>query len=368
MRLVVAWSWVLAAACGRIHFDAVGEGAAADAAREDGDTSLPITSNIAFVTSTTVVPGELGALAGADAACMARAAAAGLPGIYVAWLSTATVRAPNRLAGARGWQRVDGRPVVDTVEDLVAGRLFHPLEIDELGNRMPVGTHVMTNTFADGMPAGFDCGGFTSTSGAEWGGRTHQTTVFWTSTGGSQGCGTPQHIYCFGIDSSAAVTPPPVTTRRAFQPTTSWKPGSGIADADLHCQQAADAAALGGTFRALLATSTASAISRFDLAGTNWVRLDGVALASSPAALAAGRTDAPLNVTEQRVYLPPDGSVWTGATSPESIGDLTCGDWVDATGAVTARTGSPVSAGSTAFDSGTNPCNSTTTWLYCFEQ
>ena len=350
--------------CGRIAFEP--RDLPTDGIQDGADDVRPITSNLAFVTSTSRPPSSLGGLAGADAFCMDRAAAAGLPGTYVAWLSSATTNARDRLAGARGWQRPDGRLVVDTVADLLAGRIFHPIEIDELGNRIAP-RHVMTNTFADGLSAGFDCAGFTSNSGAEWGGQSNATTAFWTSTGGSQGCGVPQHLYCFGISSSTAVTPPPITTRRAFQPATSWKSGGGLVDADATCQQAADAASLGGTFRALLATSTATAISRFDLGGSNWVRLDGIELASSTAKLASGDTVAPLNVSERGVYLLPNGRVWTGAVTPSVVGDAACVDWTGAQPTVMGRSGSPVSVGPSAFDGVFEACNVMSMWLYCLE-
>src|SRR5690606_988458 len=67
------------------------------------DAALP--TNIVFVTSTQHVAQDLGGLEGADRICADRAAAAGLPGTYVAWLSTRTVDARDRLAGARGWVR-----------------------------------------------------------------------------------------------------------------------------------------------------------------------------------------------------------------------------------------------------------------------
>ena len=53
--------------------------------------------NIVFATST-LQDGNLGGLAGADAICNTRASAAGLPGAYVAWLSSTTVDARDRLA------------------------------------------------------------------------------------------------------------------------------------------------------------------------------------------------------------------------------------------------------------------------------
>lgn len=95
----------------------------------------PTNINRAFVTSTTHVLGALGGLAGADAICNQRAAAAGLDGTYVAWLSSSTASAASRLANASGWVRTDGKPFAKSRGDLLAGRLLYPLELDETGTR-----------------------------------------------------------------------------------------------------------------------------------------------------------------------------------------------------------------------------------------
>src|ERR1051325_10482127 len=101
-------------ACGRDHFDP--------------------THNTAFVTSTVHDPTTFGSdLAAADAICMARATDAGLLGPYAALVWTQDVDATTRLGNARGWVRVDGVSVVDTIDDVGLGRWLHPLAVDELG-------------------------------------------------------------------------------------------------------------------------------------------------------------------------------------------------------------------------------------------
>src|SRR5262249_6287034 len=50
-------------------------------------------ANVVFVTSVTMAPQALGGLDGADRLCNDRAAAGGLPGTYVAWLSTVSTDA-----------------------------------------------------------------------------------------------------------------------------------------------------------------------------------------------------------------------------------------------------------------------------------
>ena len=70
-------------------------------------------------------------------------------------------------------------------------------------------------------------------------------------------------------------------------------PPSGIAAADALCTSEATAAGLPGTYRAFLATKQASAMSRFDLGGAPWVRVDGVVLATTASDFGAGNFLAP---------------------------------------------------------------------------
>ena len=60
--------------------------------------------NRVFVTSSKKT-GDFGGLAGGDTECNSLASLAGLPGTYVAWLSTATVNASTRLGSAQGFVR-----------------------------------------------------------------------------------------------------------------------------------------------------------------------------------------------------------------------------------------------------------------------
>lgn len=131
--------------CGRSHFEV-------DADPLDSTSPDAPLANYVFVTSTTHLVSTFGSdLAGADAICMQRASAAGLAGTYRAWLSSSTVNARERLSGARGWYRPDGKPVADRVEDLLAGRMFYPIRVDENGDDIGiVGPEVATGTVSNG--------------------------------------------------------------------------------------------------------------------------------------------------------------------------------------------------------------------------
>ncbi|MBA3541511.1 MAG: hypothetical protein H0T79_18000, partial [Deltaproteobacteria bacterium] len=50
---------------------------------------------------------------------MARASEAQLPGTFVAWLSLGATDARDRLAGARGFERIDGLAIADQPGEVV---------------------------------------------------------------------------------------------------------------------------------------------------------------------------------------------------------------------------------------------------------
>jgi hypothetical protein len=97
--------------------DASTDDASTDAEAVDAGPGVLAVANIAFGTYHGT-PSSVGGLDGGDALCNAEAADAGLPGTYVAYLSTSAVDAIDRIGGSRGWVRPDGRPFVDRPEDL----------------------------------------------------------------------------------------------------------------------------------------------------------------------------------------------------------------------------------------------------------
>jgi hypothetical protein len=357
----------LAFACGRFGYGpgAEMEGDPADGGANDGAGDG---ANVVFVTSATHVPGQLGGLEAADEICAIAAAAAGLAGEYVAWLSTAGVNARDRLAGARGWVRPDGRPFADTVDDIVAGRIFHPPSIDERGG-LQTSRFVTTGTGENGEATPDRCADYTSTATVGTFGSSSATTTRFTRRA-SDGCDHESaRLYCFGVDRSLALEVPPEEGRLAFVTGSPWMPGGGLGAADQHCAGEAADAGLTGSFRALLATSTQSAAARFDLAGPQWVRIDGVALAASAEALMAAEIEAPLNVTASGSYL--SNSVWTGggdSSAPADVGADTCEDWTQATNSVRGGRGAAAeTAAHLYFGATDNPCGSLNR-LYCLQE
>jgi hypothetical protein len=312
--------------------------------------------NIMFTTSTTQTP-VLGGLSGGDAVCATLAANAGLSGTYKAWLSTSTVNAISRLAGASGWVRTDGKPVVNSLADLTHGRLLYPPRLDELGNDLGADPIVMTGTATDGTVMNTfgsytTCGDFMSTGSLSdmlsTGYASASSDMFTTAS--SMACSSKARLYCFGVDRQAQVAVSPAVGRYAFVTRLPWSPGGGIGDADLQCQQEASAAALPGTYGALLAPTGASAASRFDTSGLPWIRADGIPIAPTAAAFfSANLFDVPPNVTaDGSVYLGYVG-VWSGAATPTTAGKgaNNCTNWP-------SNSATAFAAGGTAGDTAAN--------------
>lgn len=90
---------------------------------------------VVFLTET-LHDGNLGGLPGADAICQAEADAAGLPGTFMAWLSTPgsppAGRFPTHSCGP--YQLVDGTVIADEWADLTDGDLDHHLDLTAAGN------------------------------------------------------------------------------------------------------------------------------------------------------------------------------------------------------------------------------------------
>jgi hypothetical protein len=303
-----------------------------DAVSNSGDGCVRgdvlFTNNVTFVSAPTITPGTLGGFVPADAACQAEADAAGLPGTYVAWLSTSTTNAIDRLAGSRGWVRADGAPFVDAIADLAAGRLFYPPSIDVNGAQLPTTTAVFTGTLPDGTADPFTCGDLSSTSDLMAYGVSNQTSGSWTRINASFSvCGTSVQIYCFGTGSTTPVVIPQVASRRAFLSDV-WTPGSGISGADAQCQTSATNAGLSNptSFRALISTTTTTAASRFT-DGLPWARLDGLLVAPTAQDFLAGAWQVPLAIDATGAHMTDIGPAWSGADTFTALATSNCTNW-----------------------------------------
>jgi hypothetical protein len=327
------------------------------------EPSPPILTNVAFVTSQTIPISSITSFEVADDFCNASAAAAHLPGHYVAWLSSTTSSAVSRLGSARGWVRPDGKPFADRASDLPVGRMFYPLRIDENGDDLVSSATgwvpVATATNPDGT-AGLNCSDFTDSGGMIDVGYVDATTAVWTAyTSGP--CTMALRLYCLGIDANGPVTPAD-TGKTAFLSSEAFTPNSGLASADQICSSEASAHDVPGTFAALLATDGSSAIARFHpTAGSRWVRPDHVTVTDGLSELAA-----PCNVTLDLTY---GGNTvsWTGGAGINGLGSpsTTCNSWSDSSQQGIAG-GTPRTGTNALAVTATAACTQPTS-IYCFE-
>jgi len=347
-----------------------------------------VPSNFAFVTSqtfSTTALATLGAgtgadavLRGADKACAQAAAASGAlvpAGTYVAWISSRSQDALARLAAAhagvapRGWSRVDGRPFVDQIPAGNLAHIYYPLAVTELGGAPP---HVWVWTATDATAAHVstsDCMNWASAATSDYSVVGIPTAGGSNWTGGVAGtCDNALPLYCLQVDHATPVTVPaaPANAKRVFM-TSGFSPSTGLAGADAACATDAQHAGLSGTFRAALATTTASAASRFHPTGTRaFVRLDGVVVATVDSDLfqASPKMLAPINVDTSGNFS--GGSVYFGATGITQVGTNTCSDWTDASAASMVTLGTANYTGTGAFYGFSDACTRVSV-IYCLE-
>jgi hypothetical protein len=159
------------------------------------------------------------------------------------------------------------------------------------------------------------CGGTT-----EAGSTTRNDSDFVENRTNKEGCEQPQ--------------PPPAGKRIFTTEATFDGDLGGLAGADEKCQTAADAEALGGTWKAWISDSTSNAYDRilgdgpwfawrtWPYESTGWV------LAFRDRAQLRGIPSAFLDGTERHFNLGGEGPVWTGTRIGGARGDApVCGDW-----------------------------------------
>lgn len=285
-----------AVACGRVGFepsgtggtDGDGGGSGTADARGNGIDGANDRPNVAFVTSATTT-GAFGGIAGGDAMCATAATSAGLPGEFVALLSITGSLAWDRLGTSRGWIRTDGVPVADTIDDLIAGVMFNPLDRDETGARVTTTTSAWTGTTSTPAIAQEKCADWTTSSGfgnsGYIGGAMPELVVplnVYITT-----CADLYALLCFEIGHDVVVGPNPTSGNRLAFLATSAMHGGGVGALDSQCQSEATAAGLPGTYLAAVAAQGVTIASRFG-AGTPWARPDGTVIAPTTAAMFDG--------------------------------------------------------------------------------
>jgi hypothetical protein len=157
------------------------------------------TTKIVFVTSG-IYSGNLGGLSGADGICQSLAAAASLPGVYMAWLAT------NEGSPATRFNRTTGNYVLPNTQIVAHGwsglsqTLLTPINVTEQNQTLD--SWVWTNVNSDGTAittdsAGHDCCGAWSGTGLDGYVGISSETSFWSFGDTGFGCANQFPIYCF---------------------------------------------------------------------------------------------------------------------------------------------------------------------------
>jgi len=287
--------------------------------------------NRVFVSSA-VNSGNFGGIAGGDAICQGLAVNAGLAGTYHILLSTTAADWTTRIAGARGWIRVDGEPVGDQTVGTSAG--LYNIRLDEHGTDVGLSTYwSVGNTLTGGTTCSAwtsSVGGSTADTQANFAVTTQSAKLGGPFTDGVDACNVLHRFLCAEVDRNVEIARIATSGRLAFMTRTAWDTTTGLAAADQLCASEAGGASKVGTFKALLPTSTASAISRFDTSGPPWVRADGTPLLVSAKSFESARfLDVAPGVRIDGTLEPFPTAIAFGGTDFHSITplDSTCNDW-----------------------------------------
>jgi cysteine-rich repeat protein len=165
-------------------------------------------SKLVFVTSASY-NGNMGGLAGADAICQSHADAAGLPGTYLAWLSSTFESPSTRFIQSPGpYTLVDGTVIADNWADLTDGTLRYPIDLSEVagpGGLSSPGCNSSVKMVWSGTSewgttlsnADNRCVDWTSTSGGSQWGNYQVANRNWTTWCSGGTCSWVAPIYCF---------------------------------------------------------------------------------------------------------------------------------------------------------------------------
>src|SRR5690606_26192589 len=127
--------------------------------------------------------------------------------------------------------------------------------------------------------------------------------------------------------------------KRVFVTSTSWNGNlGGISGSDSKCQGRANAAVLGGSWRAWTSAGSNSPNSRFNKSTTGYARLDGLEVAQTWADLTDNTIDVPINRNENNQFVG-EADVWTGTNGSGTGSGSNCNSWTSGSLFNTGREG-----------------------------
>lgn len=161
---------------------------------------------IVFALTNTVLRGNLGGLQGADTLCNTKAQNSGLNGTFVAWLSTNTINAKDRIKDTLyALPNTLGEPTIKVIgskADFSTGSILHRINRTSLGIEFTSNGAVRTGTNEFGNAVSdLNCVGWTSNSGTGIIGRTSAQNKDWTNSGTGSCNDDAYAIYCFQVTS-----------------------------------------------------------------------------------------------------------------------------------------------------------------------
>jgi hypothetical protein len=150
-----------------------------------------------FVTGSTH-SGKFGGIAGADAICQGEAEAAGLSGVFMAWLSDDATSPSVRFMQSTGpYVRPDGVRIAADWAGLTDGGLDAAIAVDASGNGIPADEEVWTATMASGSADSGTCNNWQTDDSLSGDlGSADSSGIRWTEAA-RRSCGFYNRLYCF---------------------------------------------------------------------------------------------------------------------------------------------------------------------------
>ncbi|MEM6988840.1 MAG: hypothetical protein AAF721_00035 [Myxococcota bacterium] len=215
----------------------------------------------------------------------------------------------------------------------------------------------------DGSTGGASTGagstGSESTNGETDGG---ETTTGGTGDGpASTGSGTT-----LDDETATSTTGSPEVGYRVFVTSTAFQ-GDEVANADAHCQDAADDAGLTGEWVAWVSTADLDAIDALTPGAGPYIRADQAIIAVDNDDLVDGGIDVPIDLDEYGDPVDPSQPVWTGTDADGMLHAHNCINWVTGNATEYGRLGY-TSVDSALWTSTYQDQCDTFARLYCFER
>ena len=340
-------------------------------------TFAPMNNNLIFASSRTYVGAPaIGSVANADSQCNVMASAAGINNAtgngYQAWISSSTSNVLVRLgAAARGWVRIDGKPVFDSQTQIAARQLWHPINRDENGALITTDGYVATGTQGNGATSGQTCTDWTVGSSV-FGtfGNVNDGPSAWTAEN-NFGCSFTLRLYCMGKTKTAALSPAPFggTAKFAFVSNATLAPNllSGPDEFDALCNSEKPAGS--GAFKALIASTGFSAASLM-VPSTNYQTIEKLLIGTGAEIISGSfQTNGAGMWEHSNLTFPPTAfeRVFTGSNAPAAIGagPGNCSNW--GSGAGTGIFGLYALPDSRGWNFGQQNCN-VAAHVHCVEQ